>query len=231
MPTQTCVSSAGAGPGRVRERGAGLVARLERPDQEHGRGAEQLRRDRSPGRRAASSRGRSRGRPSASAPGRGRPPARPRRRGATRSRPNAPSVSRQAWIPATTRCISSGSRWAWTHASTNSRNRSGFSSSSAIQRSAPARGRSADSLSGSNKATCSAIWRGEVLVEQREQQVLLAAEVVVDGALGEPRLLGDLVDRGAVEAAPGIYARGRLEQRGARASAAFGAIELTPRHM
>ena len=70
----------------------------------------------------------------------------------------------------------------------------------------------------------------QVLVEQRQQQVVLAAEVVVHRALGEPRLVGDLVERRGVEAAAGIDPCRRLEQLRAGAGPPPAAVELTARH-
>ena len=59
---------------------------------------------------------------------------------------------------------------------------------------------------------------GEMLVEQSEEELLLAAEMVVDGALRESRLLGHLVQRRAVEAAPGVHPRRRAQKPGSRLS-------------
>ncbi len=70
----------------------------------------------------------------------------------------------------------------------------------------------------------------EVLLHQGEQQVLLAAEVRVDGALGEARVGGDLFERGAGEAEARVDPRGGLQQTRARVCLARAAIELTPRH-
>ncbi len=70
----------------------------------------------------------------------------------------------------------------------------------------------------------------EVLLHQREQQVLLAAEVRVDGALGEAGVGGDLFERGAGKAGARIDPRGGLQQARARLRLARAAVELAARH-
>ena len=72
--------------------------------------------------------------------------------------------------------------------------------------------------------------RRQMLIEQREQQVLLAAEVVVHGALREPRLLGDLVERGAVEPPPRVNASRRGQQLRPGPRPALAAVKRSPRH-
>jgi hypothetical protein len=69
-----------------------------------------------------------------------------------------------------------------------------------------------------------------MLVQEREEQVLLAPEVVVHGALREPRLLGDLVERGTVEPASRVHARRRREQLRAGPRPALAAVKRSPRH-
>src|SRR5699024_9372954 len=49
-------------------------------------------------------------------------------------------------------------------------------------------------------------------LQQRGVELLLAAEVVVDGALGNPRLFGDLVDGGGVVTLLGGQGQGGVEQ-------------------
>src|ERR1019366_5893925 len=71
---------------------------------------------------------------------------------------------------------------------------------------------------------------GQMLLHQRQQQVLLAAEVPVHGALGEARLGRDLFERRPVEAPSRIHAGGGLEQPPAGLGLARTAIELAPRH-
>ena len=73
--------------------------------------------------------------------------------------------------------------------------------------------------------------RRQVLVEQGEQKVVLAAEVVVHGALREPGPLGDVVERGRVDAPVDVRVRRSLEQLRAGARATGAAVELTARHV
>src|SRR5580704_6498445 len=72
--------------------------------------------------------------------------------------------------------------------------------------------------------------RGRVLLAQRDQQVLLAAEVPVYGPLGETGLGGDFVKRRAGEAAARIDLGRRVEQSRARLRPALGAVEVSTRH-
>ena len=203
---------------------------FERPDEQRQRVAEQRRRDRRP--RRAERRGPS---PS-SAPRRrwrrrARPPDRARdRTSAAPARENPSSISRRSSTPAASIPRSRSSRWARTHSSTNRRKRSGSSRRLSIHRSLPASGRSRLARPRSNSSRCSASCAGALLLGERQQQLLLAAEVAVDGALGEPGLGRDLVERRAVEAAPCVDARGGIEQAGARLRLALAAIELTARH-
>src|SRR5439155_7848297 len=70
--------------------------------------------------------------------------------------------------------------------------------------------------------------RGEALVEHGQEQLLLGAEVRVEGALGEAGLLGDLVDRRLLQPAAREDPPGRLHQARARVGPALGARH--PRH-
>src|SRR5688572_23119237 len=65
----------------------------------------------------------------------------------------------------------------------------------------------------------------EVRVDRGEEEVLLALEVRVHGAFGEPGLLGDLVERRLVVAAAGEHLRGRLDQTRARLLALLGTCQ------
>ena len=61
---------------------------------------------------------------------------------------------------------------------------------------------------------------GHLLVEEPQEQVVLALEVEIDGAVGDARALGDLGHRRAVEAALGKDLDGRIED--ARALVVLG---------
>jgi len=61
---------------------------------------------------------------------------------------------------------------------------------------------------------------GHLLVEEPQEQVVLALEVEIDGAVGDARAPGDLGHRRAVEAAPGKDLDGGVED--ARALVALG---------
>jgi hypothetical protein len=71
---------------------------------------------------------------------------------------------------------------------------------------------------------------GQVLLHERDQEVVLGAEVPVHGALGQAGLLRDVVERRAREAARGVDARGGVEQPRARGGLARAAVELAARH-
>jgi hypothetical protein len=51
-----------------------------------------------------------------------------------------------------------------------------------------------------------------VVVDDGEEELLLAGEVLVDGAAREPRRLGDLLERRPLEAAPGEDLGRRLDE-------------------
>src|SRR4029079_212216 len=69
-----------------------------------------------------------------------------------------------------------------------------------------------------------------VRVEEREVQVVLAGEVRVDGALRVPGRLGDVVQRGAVEAAPHEDAPRGGDQLRARLRLALATADACRRH-
>ena len=62
---------------------------------------------------------------------------------------------------------------------------------------------------------------GQALVEQGKEQLILVGEVGVDGALGVAGRLGDLVNRGGMEAPTGEHLAGGVEQPGAGLLAAL----------
>ena len=55
---------------------------------------------------------------------------------------------------------------------------------------------------------------GHALVQQRQEQLVLVGEVGVDGALGVAGRVGDLVDRGGMEAPTGEHLTGGVEESG-----------------
>src|SRR5215217_4496735 len=55
---------------------------------------------------------------------------------------------------------------------------------------------------------------GHALVQQREEQLILVGEVGVDGPLGVAGRVGDLVDRGGMEAPAGEHLAGGVKQPG-----------------
>src|SRR5436309_8232400 len=62
----------------------------------------------------------------------------------------------------------------------------------------------------------------QAVLQKREEELLLAGEVVVDGPLRQACFLGDLVERRPLVAMAGEDLSGRLQQAGARPGAALG---------
>ena len=67
------------------------------------------------------------------------------------------------------------------------------------------------------------------LEEERVEHLVLGAEVVVDEAVGDARLVGDVRHAAAVEALPGEHADGGVEDQAALVGgAAWSAARSTP---